>query len=82
MTTLPGHKAYVNCTSWLPSNKFAFKGPVPFSCSVLLVGLEVVIICTFGKNTFTDIYYLVLSELLPAVYIHLTECLFVTRCCS
>ncbi|KAL3830857.1 hypothetical protein ACJIZ3_019659 [Penstemon smallii] len=25
LTTLPGHKAYVNCTHWLPSNKFAFK---------------------------------------------------------
>lgn len=25
-TTLPGHKASVNCTQWLPSNKFAFKG--------------------------------------------------------
>lgn len=24
-TTLPGHKAAVNCTQWLPSNKFAFK---------------------------------------------------------
>ncbi|PRQ40282.1 putative transcription factor WD40-like family [Rosa chinensis] len=24
-TTLPGHKASVNCTQWLPSNKFAFK---------------------------------------------------------
>ncbi|EOA12411.1 hypothetical protein CARUB_v10027707mg [Capsella rubella] len=26
ITTLPGHKAYVNCTHWLPSAKFAFKG--------------------------------------------------------
>ena len=26
LTTLPGHKASVNCTQWLPSNKFAFKG--------------------------------------------------------
>ncbi|XVF02220.1 hypothetical protein REPUB_Repub04eG0156800 [Reevesia pubescens] len=25
LTTLPGHKATVNCTHWLPSNKFAFK---------------------------------------------------------
>ncbi|CAM9004120.1 unnamed protein product [Rhodiola kirilowii] len=25
LTTLPGHKASVNCTHWLPSNKFAFK---------------------------------------------------------
>ncbi|KAL4319422.1 hypothetical protein GQ457_18G021310 [Hibiscus cannabinus] len=25
LTTLPGHKAAVNCTHWLPSNKFAFK---------------------------------------------------------
>ncbi|GMY18455.1 elongator complex protein 2 isoform X2 [Fagus crenata] len=25
LTTLPGHKAAVNCTQWLPSNKFAFK---------------------------------------------------------
>ncbi|KAG4180654.1 hypothetical protein ERO13_A10G178200v2 [Gossypium hirsutum] len=25
LTTLPGHKAVVNCTHWLPSNKFAFK---------------------------------------------------------
>ncbi|OMO64059.1 hypothetical protein COLO4_32127 [Corchorus olitorius] len=25
LTTLPGHKAAVNCTYWLPSNKFAFK---------------------------------------------------------
>ncbi|XP_031251939.1 elongator complex protein 2 [Pistacia vera] len=25
LTTLPGHKASVNCTQWLPSNKFAFK---------------------------------------------------------
>ncbi|KAI3453067.1 hypothetical protein Pfo_009730 [Paulownia fortunei] len=25
LTTLPGHKAYVNCTHWLPSSKFAFK---------------------------------------------------------
>ncbi|KAG8382847.1 hypothetical protein BUALT_Bualt05G0121000 [Buddleja alternifolia] len=25
VTTLPGHKAYVNCTHWLPSSKFAFK---------------------------------------------------------
>ncbi|KAJ0514763.1 hypothetical protein HanHA300_Chr10g0373251 [Helianthus annuus] len=25
MTTLPGHKASVNCTHWLPSSKFAFK---------------------------------------------------------
>ncbi|XVE92618.1 hypothetical protein REPUB_Repub01dG0113600 [Reevesia pubescens] len=24
LTTLPGHKAAVNCTHWLPSNKFAF----------------------------------------------------------
>ncbi|TQD87030.1 hypothetical protein C1H46_027413 [Malus baccata] len=23
--TLPGHKAAVNCTQWLPSNKFAFR---------------------------------------------------------
>ncbi|CAN7131242.1 unnamed protein product, partial [Brassica rapa subsp. narinosa] len=26
LTTLPGHKASVNCTHWLPSSKFAFKG--------------------------------------------------------
>lgn len=26
LTTLPGHKASVNCTHWLPSNKYAFKG--------------------------------------------------------
>lgn len=26
LTTLPGHKAAVNCTQWLPNNKFAFKG--------------------------------------------------------
>ncbi|CAN8320958.1 unnamed protein product [Cochlearia groenlandica] len=25
ITTLPGHKASVNCTHWLPSSKFAFK---------------------------------------------------------
>lgn len=25
LTSLPGHKASVNCTQWLPSNKFAFK---------------------------------------------------------
>ncbi|XP_071696930.1 elongator complex protein 2 isoform X2 [Rutidosis leptorrhynchoides] len=25
LTTLPGHKASVNCTHWLPNNKFAFK---------------------------------------------------------
>ncbi|KAL4611831.1 hypothetical protein ACB092_08G154200 [Castanea dentata] len=25
VTTLPGHKSSVNCTQWLPSNKFAFK---------------------------------------------------------
>ncbi|KAF5751893.1 putative nucleotide binding protein [Tripterygium wilfordii] len=25
LTTLPGHKASVNCTQWLPSSKFAFK---------------------------------------------------------
>ncbi|PKI59817.1 hypothetical protein CRG98_019823 [Punica granatum] len=25
LTTLPGHKAAVNCTHWLPSNKFAFR---------------------------------------------------------
>ncbi|KAL0372653.1 UNVERIFIED_CONTAM: Elongator complex protein 2 [Sesamum calycinum] len=25
LTTLPGHSAYVNCTQWLPSSKFAFK---------------------------------------------------------
>ncbi|KAK8699316.1 hypothetical protein V6N13_115404 [Hibiscus sabdariffa] len=25
LTTLPGHRAAVNCTHWLPSNKFAFK---------------------------------------------------------
>ncbi|CAN7029387.1 unnamed protein product [Brassica rapa subsp. trilocularis] len=25
LTTLPGHKASVNCTHWLPSSKFAFK---------------------------------------------------------
>ncbi|KAL8531749.1 hypothetical protein ACS0TY_008377 [Phlomoides rotata] len=25
LTTLPGHKANVNCTTWLPSTKFAFK---------------------------------------------------------
>ncbi|XP_057962686.1 elongator complex protein 2 [Malania oleifera] len=25
LTTLPGHKAAVNCTQWLPSNKYAFK---------------------------------------------------------
>lgn len=25
LTTLPGHKASVNCTHWLPTNKFAFK---------------------------------------------------------
>ncbi|KAJ7943101.1 elongator complex protein 2 [Quillaja saponaria] len=25
LTTLPGHKAAVNCTQWLPSTKFAFK---------------------------------------------------------
>ncbi|KAF8407254.1 hypothetical protein HHK36_006381 [Tetracentron sinense] len=25
LTTLPGHKAVVNCTQWLPSNKYAFK---------------------------------------------------------
>ncbi|KAL8112196.1 elongator complex protein 2 isoform X1 [Apium graveolens] len=25
LTTLPGHKASVNCTHWLPSTKFAFK---------------------------------------------------------
>ncbi|KAK1553454.1 hypothetical protein Q3G72_035458 [Acer saccharum] len=25
LTTLPGHKASVNCTHWLPCNKFAFK---------------------------------------------------------
>ncbi|KAM1326697.1 hypothetical protein ACFX14_011211 [Malus domestica] len=24
-TTLPGHKAAVNCTQWLPSNKFAYR---------------------------------------------------------
>ncbi|KAG6618228.1 hypothetical protein I3842_Q119100 [Carya illinoinensis] len=24
LTTLPGHKASVNCTQWLPSNKFSF----------------------------------------------------------
>lgn len=26
VTTLPGHKASVNCTFWLPSAKFAYKG--------------------------------------------------------
>lgn len=26
LTTLPGHSASVNCTQWLPSAKFAFKG--------------------------------------------------------
>ncbi|KAH0664740.1 hypothetical protein KY285_025946 [Solanum tuberosum] len=25
LTTLPGHKASVNCTLWLPNSKFAFK---------------------------------------------------------
>jgi WD40 repeat protein len=25
LTTLPGHKASVNCTHWLPTSKFAFK---------------------------------------------------------
>ncbi|XP_059649673.1 elongator complex protein 2 [Cornus florida] len=25
LTTLPGHKASVNCTQWLPNSKFAFK---------------------------------------------------------
>ncbi|GLT69201.1 hypothetical protein SLA2020_413700 [Shorea laevis] len=25
LTTLPGHRAAVNCTQWLPSSKFAFK---------------------------------------------------------
>ncbi|RAL54372.1 unnamed protein product [Cuscuta campestris] len=25
LTTLPGHKASVNCTHWIPSSKFAFK---------------------------------------------------------
>uniref|UniRef100_A0A2P2J6D7 Elongator complex protein 2 n=1 Tax=Rhizophora mucronata TaxID=61149 RepID=A0A2P2J6D7_RHIMU len=25
LTTLPGHKASVNCTHWIPSNKFAYK---------------------------------------------------------
>ncbi|GAB4828875.1 hypothetical protein Ancab_018535 [Ancistrocladus abbreviatus] len=25
LTTLPGHKASINCTQWLPSSKFAFK---------------------------------------------------------
>lgn len=25
LTTLPGHKAFVNCTHWLPTSKFAFK---------------------------------------------------------
>ncbi|XP_002526286.2 elongator complex protein 2 isoform X2 [Ricinus communis] len=25
LTTLPGHKASVNCTHWIPSNKFAFR---------------------------------------------------------
>ncbi|KAM7467519.1 hypothetical protein LguiB_015081 [Lonicera macranthoides] len=25
LTTLPGHKASVNCTHWLPSNKYAYK---------------------------------------------------------
>ncbi|KAJ0537779.1 putative transcription factor WD40-like family [Helianthus annuus] len=28
LTTLPGHKATVNCTHWLPSSKFAFKGTI------------------------------------------------------
>ncbi|KAF3569815.1 hypothetical protein F2Q69_00058386 [Brassica cretica] len=28
LTTLPGHKASVNCTHWLPSSKFAFKDGV------------------------------------------------------
>lgn len=26
LTTLPGHKAAVNCTYWLPTSKFAFRG--------------------------------------------------------
>lgn len=26
LTTLPGHKAVVNCTHWLPTSKFLFKG--------------------------------------------------------
>lgn len=30
LTTLPGHKAVVNCTQWLPSAKFAFKGTPSF----------------------------------------------------
>ncbi|PRQ17950.1 hypothetical protein RchiOBHm_Chr7g0200531 [Rosa chinensis] len=28
LTTLLGHKAFVNCTLWLPINKFAFKGKI------------------------------------------------------
>lgn len=28
LTTLPGHKAVVNCTHWLPSSRFLFKGTI------------------------------------------------------
>lgn len=31
LTTLPGHKAVVNCTHWLPSTKFQFKGKLFFN---------------------------------------------------
>ena len=44
LTTLPGHKASVNCTHWLPSSKFAFKGSFFFFFSVsCLLGFRVFI---------------------------------------
>ncbi|KAF2310940.1 hypothetical protein GH714_018673 [Hevea brasiliensis] len=39
LITLPGHKASVNCTHWIPSNKFAFRGECKLSCvETLFVG--------------------------------------------
>ncbi|GMN38645.1 hypothetical protein TIFTF001_007862 [Ficus carica] len=38
LTTLPGHKASVNCTHWLPSPKFAFKAAKHLERHYLLSG--------------------------------------------
>lgn len=37
LTTLPGHNASVNCTHWLPSNKFSFRAK-HLKCHYLLSG--------------------------------------------
>ncbi|KAJ8770060.1 hypothetical protein K2173_010091 [Erythroxylum novogranatense] len=38
LTTLPGHKASVNCTHWIPSNKFAFRAAKKLEQHYLLSG--------------------------------------------